>query len=303
MKVVLIFILILGILTFTFSILKEASDKRTSVLRKILSKSSNKGFLDKYLDKIKFVVKHEEKVDDYLRIIEANYTARKLTKYRLLGIYVGLLSCIYMKNILIVLPMTVIFSSLPTFIIGVGIERKQLKFNTQLTEAIQLFNVEYCTTQNVNDALFNILPKLKKPIKHEFERLFRKLNSGEKKEDCFLDFARRVNNKNAMIFAQLMITYYKKGGDVSPHISRVVSSMFSERKMRKYSKMELSGIRTVNIITNACVPVAYIANRILNPESTKYFTDTNPGRFIIFIIVTTMLGSLFIGEKISKVKI
>jgi len=130
--------------------------------------------------------------------------------------------------------------------------------------------------------------------------LARKLNSGEPVEECFVEFAERTQNKWTLIFAQLMITYFRNGGDFTEQLLNITKNITNEKILDQTNTTELSSMRLINIAMNALVPVVYISNRILNPQDAKVFVDTEIGRIIIFGVVIACCVSLYIGKKVTQ---
>lgn len=57
---------------------------------------------------------------------------------------------------------------------------------------------------------------------------------------------------------------------------------------------------TLNIVLNICVPIVYIFNKIVQPETAAVFTDTTAGRFIILGVTLACMLSLFLAKKIAE---
>jgi len=198
-----------------------------------------------------------------------------------------------------VIPTCLICASLPVTYVEMKVNKKIKLFNDQVLEAFQFFITDYTTTKSVQKAIVNICPKLKYPLRREFELLARKLNSGADVEESFLNFAERTQNKWITIFCQMMITYFRNGGDFTPHLLSITQNITNEKILSEQNNTELSSLRWINIMMNALVPVAYISNRFINPQNARVFIDTPTGKILIFVVVMGCLISLYLGKKIS----
>jgi Flp pilus assembly protein TadB len=298
---VLLSFVLLGILMVVFGLLKERTDRKKSVLGDLLkeSRGERKGIIDKVLDRIPYIVEREKKLDAQISVLNVKYKARMFTYLELLGVVTALVISIYLRNWFILIPMVVIGFIVPVSFVEIKIKKKFKLFDDQILEAFQLFITEYTTTGNVQKTIANISPNIKYPLRNEFERLGRKLNSGEPVENCFMDFARRTNNRWTMVFAQMMITYFRTGGDFIPHLYSITESINNEKILAEQNSTELSSLRIVNMVLNALVPVAFVISRVINPEDTEVFTTTFAGKAIIFGVVVGCLISLVVGKKIT----
>lgn len=290
-----------GILMVVYGVLSENIERRKNILHKINSKLDiYKGALDQVLDSIDFIVKKERELDKRMAVLDVKYTARTLTKLKLLGVLIAVLISIHLHNFLAFFPLLLICISLPENYVEAKINNKLKLFDDQVLEAFQIFITDYTTTKSVQKTLNNICPKLKYPLRREFELLARKLNAGMNVEECFLSFAERTQNKWIMIFSQLMITYFRNGGDFTPHLLNITHNITSERILKEQNNTELSLLRTLNILMNALIPIAYISNYYINPQNASVFITTTGGRIVIFIVLMASLLSLYLGKKITE---
>lgn len=291
---------ILGILMVLYGIMGDMVEKRKSILKRVSDQPFYKGVLDQILDSIDFIIEREKRLDKKMAVLDVKYTARTLTKLEILGVLVAILISIHLKNILVVIPLSIICANLPVAYVEMKINNKIRLFDDQVLEALQLFITEYTTTKSVQKTIVEICPKLKYPLRREFELLARKLNSGANIEESFLSFAERTQNKWLMVFSQMMITYFRLGGDFTPHLLSITQNITNEKILNEQNNTELVFLRWLNIAMNALVPVAYISNRFVNPQNANVFVETPLGRMLMFAVVTGSLISLYLGKKISE---
>jgi len=292
--------ILLGFIMILFSIVGRSIDKRKTVLTRLSGKEERVGFIDSLLDKSKFVQKHEEEFSKKIAVLDMDYNARTFTKIKLGSALVGIIVSIYLRNIYVVIPLVIICVNIPTTFLEMRVRKRIALFNDQVLEAFQIFITEYTTTRSVQKTIVDICPKLKNPLRKEFERLGRKLNSGEPIEESFLEFAERTQNKWTLIFSQMMITYFRNGGDFTEQLLNITKNITDEKILEEANTTELSSMRLINIAMNALVPVVYVSNRFINPEDAKVFVETPVGRFIMFGVVIACSISLYLGKKITE---
>lgn len=293
--------MILGIMLIAQGFIGRSIERRKNIIKRGLGRTRQaKSFIDELLDKSTFITNSEEELDKQLDLLGIEMEARDFTKIKGFSAFMAMLLGLYLQNFIAMVPLTLIFINIPTSVIRGRVKKRQNMYSDQILESFQVFISEFTTTRSVQKTIVNISPKLNYPIRREFERLGRKLNSGESPESCFLDFAQRTNNKWTMIFAQMLITYYDTGADFIDQLLSVTTNITNERVLEEQNKTELSSMRIMNIAMNALVPVAYISNRLLNPQEARIYIETAAGKNIIIAVAFAVFFSLYLGEKISE---
>lgn len=291
---------VLGVLLVCYGILGGIIERRNTILARVTEKRIYKGLLDATLDRISFVVRAEVELDKKIAVLGVEYNARTLTKARLLGAIIGLFFSVLLQNLYIVPILLIIGGSLPVTIMEMKAHKRMRVYNNQILEALQIFITEFTTIQSVQKTIVDICPKLKDPLRKEFELLARRLNSGINADEAFLAFANRTQNKWTMIFSQMMITYFRNGGDFTPHLLNITRSITDEKVLAEQNHTELSSLRLVNLAMNALVPVVFGINWVINPDTATVFTETDAGRLIILFVVIGSFISLYFGKKITS---
>jgi len=291
---------ILGALFIVYGILGRTIERRKTVLLQHSEKRVRRALLDVFLDRFSSLVREEEKLDGKIAVLGINYTARTLTKTRISGGMLGILFSILLQNLYIVPLLFILGVTLPTTIIEAKANKRIRLYNSQILEALQIFITDFTTTQSVQKTIVDICPKLKSPLRQEFELLARRLNSGVNADEAFLMFASRTHNKWTMIFSQMMITYFRNGGDFTPHLLNITKSITDEKVLAEQNHTELSSLRLVNLAMNALVPLVFGINWAINEDAARIFTETEAGRLIILFVVISSFISLYFGKKITN---
>lgn len=299
LNVALFLLAIVGLLLLVYGAILRTAAKRRTILHKG-NKASIVGALDLILNKIPFIVAKEARLDKKISVLDVSYTARTITKMEVTAAFVGLLVVFHLQNLMVLIPILIVCINIPHSFVEMKITKKIKLFNDQVLDAFQLFVTEYTTTKSVKTSIVNICPRLKYPLRKEFERLGRKLNSGENVDECFLDFASRTQNKWTMIFAQMMMTFFRNGGEFTEQLMTITKSITDEKILAEQNTTELSSMRLMNYAMNVLVPLAYVANRIISPENSRIFVETPTGKIIIFGVSIACLISLYLGKKISN---
>lgn len=293
---------IVGVLLVMFGLIYNSkASKRTILSAEITKKIERKTILDKILDKLIFIRKSEEKIDIMLSVLDIqNKTPRSITKMRIFWGLLGILVGILLRNIMAMPLIAAVAFNIPMYLMNRNMQKRRMVYNDQILEALQIFVTDYTTTKSVQKTLENTCAKIKRPLRTEFERLARRLHSGIPVNECFLDFAKRTQNQWITFFAQVMMMYYRNGGDFVPHLTGIVRTMSSEKLIEEQNNTELAGLKTMNMVLVALFPVAFIVSVLFSPDTVRVFTETGAGRMIIFFSIAGCLFSLFLGQKIAE---
>jgi len=287
---VLIFLLIaLGIMVVVKS-------RKNNILNKYLN-VKKEGLIDKILDKIKFINELEERNKLKLDLIGSKISARSFTKTLFLLVFiigVGLTSII--GNILALPFLLIICYLLPNIVLDLITKRKKLKMEEQLGVAIRFFKTEYITTKSIPISIQNIIPKLSNPIKKEFEKLLREILTG-RIEDAFNNFARRLDNKFAYVFAKLIISQSSKGAEFGEYLITVSEDITEEQTFYKENLTELAMSRFVNIALNVVLLLSVFLVYVI-PGVKVFFTSQKGQAVVLFAIISSFV-SILLGFKLS----
>lgn len=301
LTLVYILLLLLGACLITLAVLLQKEDKKKNVLQSFIKdKRVTNDAIDRILDSISYVHKFETHIQRKINILDKDITPRKITKRMLMSVLLCIIFGIYIKNSLAIIPLILIGYNLPMVMLDIQIKKKRRLLEEQLGDAIKMFVTEFTTNKSFIVALNNIMKDVKAPLKHEFARLLRKLNSGEPYAECLMDFAYRLDNKWAYIFAKLIINYLDKGVDFVDHLIRVTEAITEEKIKYKENATELTAMKTTNLVLNAAIPVVYVVNTQINKEQSRVFTDTPTGRIIMLCVIVGTFISLMLGLKLEN---
>lgn len=302
LTIVYIFLFILGILIFIYGALKEKERKQQTILKKLVGKRmTSSSLLDNLIDHIPNIAQLENKLDSKINILDKEMSPRKIIKKIILGMTLAIIFAIYINNIVAAIPLMAIGYFIPLIMLDIKVKKKRSLLEEQLCNAIKLFVTEFTTNASVYVALNNISDAVKNPLKGELERLLRKINSGEPRSECFMDFAKRLNNKWAYIFAKLVIDYIENGTDFTDNLIHISNSITEEKIQYKESSAELTLLKSTNLLINAAIPLVYFINKIMNPDQARIFVETGTGKLIMIFVIIGSFISLLLGLKIENI--
>lgn len=295
---------LLGVSIISLGVVLNKTTKKkivtTSANRVKKEKQNKKDFLDRRLDKSWLVQEKEKEWAPIIKISGLHITVRQFTKIKLALILLAIILSILMNNVFVIVPMCIIFSIVPNYIVKKKAKKRKARFEKQLLENFQTFVTDFSSTRNVQTTVFNMTKKSVSPLKEEWEVLSRSLNSGIPFDVCFVDFANRTGSKWTRIFAQIMISYYNQGNDFSEQLMSLTTKMNTEKIIAQENDTEISTLVTLNMVMNLAVPIIYIINKFLQPEASAAFSNTVQGRMVVLIITITCGLSLWLAHKLEE---
>lgn len=295
-----IFAIATGIILILIARVSSVADKERNILKDLVSgKKARKNLLDDLLNDSKFIHNLEEKNKMKLALVNDDFDIRKFTKIILLTTLIGIIFSLFIMNF-IAMPFIIFISFyMPQLYLNLVATNKRNKIESQLGIAIKFFTSEFSTTKQVVVSLQNILPKLPKPIRGEFEKLSRELNSSGTPRQTLSNFASRMNNKYAYIFAKLLTSYYESGTEFSQHLIRLTSDITDNELTQQEGKAEVAMVRTTNLLLNGTVLVSVIVMFVFIPEKSVYFKDSIGGQALMAVAIINAFLSVILGLKLE----
>lgn len=292
--------LVLGLSLTLFGLISLDAERRRTILQRIARQSRERSGLDQLLDRIPLVVQSEQQLARQMAVLDVGFTPRTVTKWRLGAGLLGVFVSITLRNVLLIIPLALFFMQIPLILVEMQIRRRLRRFSDQIQEGLSLFLTEYTTTRSVNRAIEGVIPKLPNPLRGEFERMARKINSGVPLDQVFAEFADRTQNRWALIYSQLMITYYRTGSDFTEALHRIIQDMSAEKVLDQQNETELNTLKILHLVLTLTVPVAFVLNLLMNPQDIYVFTELAGGRLILVAAAVAILFSVIVGRQITE---
>ena len=290
-----------GISLFIIAALLIKNEKTKNVLNRYIKREKRKeNFIDKWLNSKEFIEKFEKKNEKNLYLVQDKMTPRGFTKILIYTISGGLLFSILIRNIIVVPIIILICFYFPHLYISLIVTKKRKKIEEQFGTAIKFFNTEFITNKSIIIAVQNIIPKLQNPIKGEFEKLARELNSGFSPETALINFSKRLDNKFAYIFCNLLMSYFKNGTSFDKYLLALTEDIDEDILQQKEGKTELSMVRATNLLLNSVVLVSILVLFIFIPNRAEVFKNTAQGQTLMAIVILISFLSLYLGFKLEK---
>lgn len=296
-----VIILLIAVIV-TLNMLNSANQKR-KVRKNILLTSnviSNKNFLKKLIDKNKHLNKLAMELDVKISMCGMEITSYQIIQkafvYSLIGIAIG----IFILNPLAVLLFAVIGFAIPIININDKVHTQFKKIDKQILKAIQLFLNEYQKTQNISEVLESICPRLDYPIRSEFERLLRRINSGVDFRVALNEFANRLKNEWIYMFVNALIMNKENGSEIVDVLMKTLTRIANKEVVQNEKDMETFSGRILNKMMMLTVPAAFVLVLIARPEAQELYFHTVQGKMVINVAVILCAISFVITRITEK---
>lgn len=297
-------IIVFGVmLMFVFSMMNQANQKR-KVRKTILIASKateNKNFLEKLIERNKYLTRLAQDLDIKISMCGMEITSYQVIQksfvYALVGIGIG----IFILNPLAVFLFAVIGFAIPIININDKVHTQFKKIDKQILHAIQLFLNEYQKTQNISEVLEAICPRLEYPIRSEFERLLRKINSGVDFEEALNEFADRLRNEWIYMFVNALIMNKENGSEIVQVLMRTLTKIANKEVVQSEKDMETFSGRMLNKMMMFTVPAAFVMVLVVRPEAQQLYFQTTQGKMVINLAVILCVVSFIITRVTEKI--
>lgn len=301
MNYFVIFLCITGLLLVILSIMMTIKERKKTIIDKYIKGEKIKtSFLDRLFDDSKYISSFEDKISNKYAIVFDKIVPRTITKIIVLIMTIGIVFVLITKNIILLPIMVLIAYELPLLYLNVISKSKKNKIEEQLGISIKFLITEYTTTKSLVIAIQNIIPKLKNPIKKEYERLLRSINSGIDVKNALEDFSKRMNNKYARILACLINSFYEKGTEFTEQLMSISNDITDAQNEAKEGKAELTTVRWVNIIVNTVVFLTILIIFLFVPKFAVCFQNTIRGQIFLVVAVMNSFISIILGLRLEN---
>jgi len=284
------------------NMLNNANQKR-KVQKNILITSNalnNKSFLEKLIEKNKYLQKLASDLDVKISMCGMEITSYQIIQKSFLYSIAGIAIGIFILNPMATLLFAVIGFSIPIVNISDKVHIQFKKIDKQILKAIQLFLNEYQKTQNISEVLESICPRLDYPIRSEFERLLRKINSGVNFKDALNEFADRLKNEWIYMFVNALIMNKENGSEIVNVLMKTLTKITNKEVVQNEKDMETFSGRILNKMMMFTVPMSFVLVMISRPEAQELYFHTIQGKMVINVAVILCMVSFVITRLTER---
>lgn len=300
--IVVNFIVLLIVVIVVLNMLNSANQQRKVRKNILLTSNSfhNKNFLEKLIEKNKYLNRLASDLDVKISMCGMEVTSYQIIQKAFVYSMIGTVIGIFILNPIAVLLFAVIGFAIPIININDKVHEQFKKIDKQILKAIQLFLNEYQKTQNISEVLESICPRLDYPIRGEFERLLRKINSGVDFREALNEFANRLKNEWIYMFVNALIMNKESGSEIVDVLMKTLTRIANKEIVQNEKDMETFSGRMLNKMMMFTVPAAFILVLIARPEAKELYFYTTQGKMIINVAVILCIISFVITRLTEK---
>ena len=218
-------------------------------------------------------------------------TADRWLFYTAIGVVAGAIGGYGLKNVFVGMLLCILFGYLPTFFISYKATRYRMNMMDSLSSGIEVFSAEYVAVKNLARSFDHASKQLPEPIKSEFARIAREMYTGYRVHEVLEGFRRRVNNRWARQFVNLLLLREERGADIEDGLFNLVKQMKTNQIETQREKAEMAQTRMIHLILMISAMGLFLYNL---PGNYEFVTTEPLGRSIVTVVAVLLLVSLAI---------
>jgi tight adherence protein B len=206
-------------------------------------------------------------------------------------------------NLAVILVGGFLGSLLPNRYVAFRAERRLLKIEEQLPDALAIMSKSLKSGLGMLQAFDYTASQLDEPLAPEFQRTLRDLQLGGDTEVVFNELSRRVGSSDLDIATTAILIQRSVGGNLSEVLDNVGATIRERHQMREEVRVLTSRQRlTGNLV--ACVPVFICAMFfIVNPEVAGLLFSEAAGRISLAVGISFGVFGLWLIRKLAQIEV
>lgn len=243
----------------------------------------------------------EQDLKDKLRRLRmGTKTLRKWIVAWLIGVLVTLLGMWLGLNALAFgVVFAAVFLAVPWYVIRRMAEKRQLKIEDQLADAMVSLSSAIKAGLSLGQALEILAEQCPRPIKEEFQQMVGEYQLGKPLDKCLDEARERLRSENFALFAAAMQASRESGGKLNETVERIAHSVMELQRLERKIISETAQART-SAVYMALAPFAVLLMYyfFIDPVNTERLFTTVPGQLMLCISLVFNLVSYLWARKI-----
>jgi tight adherence protein B len=218
-----------------------------------------------------------------------------------LGMGVALLGTL-MSRWFIGIPLGVVATFIPIFVLRFKRDRRVLRFEEQFPEAIDLIARALRAGHAFTTGLSMVADEIEAPVGTEFRVLYERQNFGMPLPDAMREFASRVPVLDAKFFATAVLTQRESGGNLAEVLDNLSSVIRERFRVKRQVRVISAHGRMTGWVLALLPPSLAAAFMVISPgHIDTLLGDTLGIQMIIGALVLQFIGTMFI-RKIVRIE-
>lgn len=165
------------------------------------------------------------------------------------------------------------------------------KLYLQLPDALQIFLDNYVTTHNVKSSLDAVPKQLKGDINVLFQKLSRRVSSGDNSAQAVMQFAEDLDYFWGYAFAELLIIAMTTSGDITEDITFLIKTINSSIKEDMESIAAVSASKSLVNAMNGAGAIGLAVEFTFVKFARDFYVYSSMGNMIILFFLIEIIAS------------
>ncbi|MED0738525.1 type II secretion system F family protein [Aneurinibacillus thermoaerophilus] len=215
----------------------------------------------------------------------------------LTGIAIGL----FMESYLTTIVAVVAGFWAPWFLLQMKTYRYEEKISEQVEVLIQGVAAGYAITRNLDDSLKRAIDGLEEPLRSKWELFVVERTSGQPLDDLLDRLTEELPVKEFAMFASVLKTVDKNGGDASDTMKQVAAVILSNRMLNEELKAELADMRQAHRFNIAIGIAILLFFRFAQAEKYSVLMSSIIGQVLVTGMFLYILWSFKAVAKLTRI--
>lgn len=197
----------------------------------------------------------------------------------------------------------VLAASLPYFYLLYRKDKRLMKFDEQLPDALDLIGRGIRAGHALPSALKMVADEMADPIAEEFRIAFDEVNYGFSMQDALTNLATRVPSSDLQYFVVAVLIQRETGGNLAELLDNISALIRARQKLYGTIRvLSAEGKLSAWILTLLPIVLALVIN-LINPVFMKVLWEDPTGIKMVMGVLVMMILGIFWMRKIIKIRV
>lgn len=177
-----------------------------------------------------------------------------------------------------------VFLCVPWYLIRRMAEKRQLKIEDQLADAMVSLSSAIKAGLSLGQSLEILADQCPRPIREEFQQMIGEYRLGKPLERCLAEAKERLKSENFALFAAAMQASRESGGRLNETVERIAHSVMELQRLERKILSETAQAR-MSAVYMALAPIVVLLLYyfFIDPENTTKLFTTVPGQLMLCV--------------------
>ena len=182
-------------------------------------------------------------------------------------------------------------------------ERRRVKFNEQLVEALGTMSNALRAGFSINQAFESVVESGEKPIRQEFSVLLQQLRVGMGFDEALASLDRRVGSDDLTLVCTAIDIARRTGGNLTEIFDRISETIRGRMRIERRVRTLTAQGRLQGIVVSAMPLLLGVAMTVMKPAMMLPFLMSLKGVVCIAIALTLVVCGWLVIRKITRIEV